>query len=277
MMRRGDGMEAGAGQPERFSHSFAVCAYGDSPYLEDCLRSLRRQTLSSELLICTSTPSDHIALLAEKYAARLCVRDGVPGIGADWNFAFSRASGMFVTLAHQDDVYGRHYTERLRAAAERWEDLVLFTTQSATLKNGKIQRAGAPELVKLLLRMPLRLEGLADRTALKRLVLRLGNPVICPSCAYRKSLCGAAPFSERHKFILDWEFLYELAARGGRWICEERPLLLYRVHADAATAVCIGDHVREQEEAEMFRRLWPAAVADGILHYYRRSYEAYTK
>ena len=28
-----------------YTHVFAVCAYGESPYLESCLRSLKAQTI----------------------------------------------------------------------------------------------------------------------------------------------------------------------------------------------------------------------------------------
>ena len=59
------------------AHSFAVCAYGESPYLEACLRSLKAQTVKegTEILICTSTPNSHISRLAEKYGVPLRVRD----------------------------------------------------------------------------------------------------------------------------------------------------------------------------------------------------------
>ena len=32
-------------------HTFAVCAYKDSPYLEECLRSVTRQTVKSEVYL----------------------------------------------------------------------------------------------------------------------------------------------------------------------------------------------------------------------------------
>ncbi len=268
-------------------HSFAVCAYGRSPYLEACLRSLKAQTVSSEILICTSTPNDLILGLAEKYGIPVRVRDGASGIGADWNFAFHCASGEFVTLTHQDDLYRSRYAETLLRDAEQWPDMDLFTCAAVTVKNGKPERfPGAPEWVKILLRLPLRFRGLSHLTWLKRLTLRFGNAIICPSVTYRKKtvekmFCGGAagegagPFSETKKFILDWELLFDYAASGGRWICEEHPLMLYRVHSGAATAACIEDHVREKEETEMFRRLWPAGIADRILKYYRRSYDAY--
>ena len=39
------------------THTFAVCAYGDSPYLESCIRSLVRQPGNPEIICCTSTPA----------------------------------------------------------------------------------------------------------------------------------------------------------------------------------------------------------------------------
>lgn len=256
------------------THSFAVCAYGDSNYLETCLRSLRAQSRESELLICTATPSDYIERMAKKYEIRLFVRDGEAGIGADWNYAMQMAEGKFVTLAHQDDVYGKHYAEALICATERWPDMELFTTGAATWKCGKIQ-SGDTELVKRFLRMPLKMRALSDRRELKRALLRFGNPVICPSCAYRKDKWEQLKFSEEKKFVLDWDYLFRLAGEKGRWICEERPLILHRIHEEAATVRCMEAHVREREEYEMFCRMWPERVAKGIMHFYRRAYGAY--
>ena len=272
-------------------HSFAVCAYGESPYLEACLRSLKAQTVPSEILICTSTPNRHIEGLAKKYRIPLMVRDvqregGARGIGADWNYAFSCAGGEYVTLAHQDDMYEKHYAESVCREAERWPDMDLFTCSAVTVKNGRPERfPGAPEIIKILLRLPLRFRRYAHLTWVKRLALRFGNAVICPSVSYRKRTVEemmrhccperSGPFSETRKFILDWEFLFDYAAAGGRWICDETPRMFYRVHSGAATAACIKDHAREREEQEMFRKLWPQKAADLILRYYGRSYDAY--
>ena len=44
----------------RYKHVFAVCAYKDSPYLEQCIRSLKAQTVPSHIIICTSTPSSYM-------------------------------------------------------------------------------------------------------------------------------------------------------------------------------------------------------------------------
>ena len=38
-------------------HTFVICAYGDSPFLEDCINSLLSQTVKSNIILYTSTPS----------------------------------------------------------------------------------------------------------------------------------------------------------------------------------------------------------------------------
>ena len=38
-------------------HTFAVCAYGESPYLEECVQSLLAQKVRTRILIATSTPN----------------------------------------------------------------------------------------------------------------------------------------------------------------------------------------------------------------------------
>ena len=47
-------------------HTFVVCAYKESPYLEECIKSLLAQTVRSEILITTSTPNEKIAAISAK-------------------------------------------------------------------------------------------------------------------------------------------------------------------------------------------------------------------
>ena len=258
-------------------HTFVICAYGESPYLEACIRSLLSQTEKSRILCATSTPGPWLRRLLDRYQIPLHVREGEPGIAADWNFAAGLADSRFVTLAHQDDRYSRHYVEELKKAYRRWPDMTVFITDCAVVKNGRLQRPGAMELVKKLLRMPLRLAGLADRTWVKMGALRFGNPMICPSCAYRTDRLPAPPFDGRFRFVLDWDCMARLALRPGRFVCAERPLLCYRVHAGAATSACIRDHSREKEEREMFARFWPAWAADLLMRFYRLAYRQYDR
>ena len=46
-------------------HTFVICAYQESEYLEECIRSLMRQTVKSEILMATSTPNPYIKKVSE--------------------------------------------------------------------------------------------------------------------------------------------------------------------------------------------------------------------
>lgn len=256
-------------------HTFTVSAYGESPYLESCLKSLAGQSVPSEIIICTSTPNDYISMLAEKYDIPVYVREGEPGIGRDWNFAYEKAGGELITIAHQDDIYKSDYTKTLLETKEKYPDMSVFMTSSVSIKGGKLVEYGGIEIVKKLLRAPLRLPCFNDMEAVKKAALRLGNPVICPSCTYDRTLCGENIFSTELKFTLDWDALIRLAEKSGRFVCIERPLIMYRVHTDSATGEALNEGTREQEESEMFDRLLPETFAGMVKELYKKSYTAY--
>ena len=39
-----------------FSHTFVICAFGESEYLEECIRSLKAQTVPAEILMTAPAP-----------------------------------------------------------------------------------------------------------------------------------------------------------------------------------------------------------------------------
>ncbi len=258
-------------------HTFVICAYGRSPYLEACIRSLKSQTLGSRIICTTSTPSHWLSELLARYSIPLFVREGESDIQADWNFAIEKADSGFVTIAHQDDLYNRHYVEELWNAFERYPDMTLFMTDAVTVRNGKVVHFSLKELVKKLLRLPLRLSAMGDREFIKKGILRFGNPVMCPSCAYRKNYLPDPIFHSELRYALDWDCLLDLAKWPGRFVCVEKPLLYYRIHGGAETAACIKDHRREKEERLMFEKFWTAPVVDVLMRFYRLAYGEYQK
>lgn len=254
-------------------HTFVICAYQESPYLEACIRSLKSQTEETEIICATSTPCPYLTETMARHRIPLYVRDGESDIQEDWNFALEVAGGEFVTIAHQDDMYERHYVEELRKSYECWPDMTLFLTDAVTVKGGKLQKWGTKRLVKKLLRLPLRFSGLADLEGVKKGVLRLGNPVMCPSCAYRKNYLPDPIFHSEYRYALDWDCMADLAKWPGRFICVEKPLLFYRVHDGATTKACIENHRRETEERQMFERFWPKPVAGLLMRFYKGAYQ----
>lgn len=272
-------------------HAFVICAFGKSPYLENCIRSLLRQTAPSEIYIATSTPSEHIRRLARKYGLPLWVRQGESGIREDWLFAWREGGKRkrLITIAHQDDCYCRDYAKTVLDMYERYPDMTLFCSDYVTLKTRESRMADGTyypvqtricagdlvRLVKKLLRLPLRFRFYANRTWVKKSALIFGNSICCPSCTYNYSLIGDHMFDSGYSFALDWENLLSLAERPGRFVCVEEPLIAYRVHSGAATKKCIEDHRREADEASMFRKLWPDWMASLLMRFYKQSYKAY--
>ncbi len=273
-------------------HTFAVCAYKDSPYLEECIRSLKAQErvtdasgtelwgTSSEIICCTSTPSPFIRKITEKYQIPLYVREGESNIREDWLFAYRKARGRLVTIAHQDDVYRKNYAVELKKAYRRYPDLLVFVSDYLTLKmqqdgTARAEALDTVRLVKKLLRLPLRLHALADRTWVKKSSVLFGNSLCCPACTYHKALIGEDMFHSEYEFALDWDNLYELAGKKGRFYCVEKPLLAYRVHEGATTKACIEDNRRSSDETAMFRKMWPDWAVRLLMHFYKKAYKEY--
>ena len=76
------------------NHTFVICAYKESKYLEDCIKSVLNQKLKSKVLIATSTDNKYIRSLAEKYNVELCIANHESDIARDWNFALAQADTM---------------------------------------------------------------------------------------------------------------------------------------------------------------------------------------
>lgn len=257
------------------SHTFAICAYQESPYLEACIKSLLRQSLPARMILCTSTPNRFIQALADHYGLPVYIREGKSDIQEDWNFAYHMAESRLVTIAHQDDYYHKDYAKTLQTAWAEYPDTTVFMTDCRIIKQGRIRRRGMMLFVKHLLRLPLQLTAWADREGLKKLVLRFGNPVICPSCTYDKETLGEPLFDSAFKFALDWDTMWKLAGRPGRFICVEKPLLYYRIHQEATTKACIEDRRRSREEAAMYEKMWPGPIVKILMFFYQKAYRAY--
>ena len=256
-------------------HVYAIPAYGDSPYLESCIKSLKEQKVASPVIMCTSTPSPFLGAMAEKYDLPYYIREGKSNIRDDWNYAYSMADAEFVTIAHQDDMYGRNYVRTLAEYIRRFDDISVFTTDYVTVRQHNIQFCEQLTLVKKVLRLPLRIPYLNHLRPVKLASLLFGNSICCPACTYHKEMLGAPLFHSSCRFALDWDTLIDLAMRPGRFICVEEPLVFHRLHKDAATNACMKDSRRYEEERAMFRRLWPKPAAEFLMGFYKKAYTSY--
>ena len=113
--------------PLNSQHTWVICAYGESQYLEACIQSLKNQTLTSKIICYTSTPLTSIYEICGKYDIPVHHKTG-GGIGRDWNQALSFVTTKYATIAHQDDYYEPKFLEKTLEAFEAHQDgLITFT------------------------------------------------------------------------------------------------------------------------------------------------------
>lgn len=252
-------------------HTWALCAYGESPYLEECVRSLKAQRTESRIMICTGTPCAYVDGIAAKYGIPVYSHPGGGGIGADWNAAYDRAEAALVTIAHQDDLYEPGYTEELLKAVNRARDPILFFTDYEELRDGERVHENRNLKIKRLMLLPLRCRGLWNSRFTRRRILSLGSAICCPSVTYVKPRTGDTIFSTEMRVSLDWDQWEKQSRKKGAFVYCPKPLMLHRVHEGSETTRMIADHIRTREDLEMFRRFWPEPLARLIARKYAGS------
>lgn len=256
-------------------HSFAVCAYGRSPYLRDCLDSLMSQEGSkSDVFISTSTPSEWLDAIASEYGLEVHTNRGETGIGQDWNYAYSLARTPYVTIAHQDDIYCPTYASAAIAALSSRADSLIFFSNYGELRHGRRVDDNQLLLVKRMLLKPLADPKNSAKRWAKRSALRFGSAICCPSVTLNATNCPNPPFLTGLKSNLDWATWESLSRLDGAFLYEPGDILMYhRIHEGSATTGLIASHERDEEDLTMLELFWPKPVASLI----ERAYSKGTK
>ena len=260
------------------NHSFAVTAYKDSPYLSECLDSLKKQTVESVIYITTSTPSDYISELAKKYAVEIYITEPGQGIAHDWNFSLQQAKTKYVTLAHQDDLYMPEYAASSFNAAEKFTDTLLSFTGYTEIVNGKDRSNTLLLRIKrfmLWFFIPYR-KNIHSRIR-KKLLLSAGCPIPAPSVMYNKDILVDFRFSNEFSINMDWQAWYRIAEMKGRFVYIKKRLLKHRIHPDSATSLGLKSNLRQKEDLIMFKKFWPGFIAKLMAKFYARSYKSNDK
>ncbi|MDO4182758.1 MAG: glycosyltransferase [Coriobacteriia bacterium] len=242
-------------------HTFAICAYKESPFLGECVRSLQQQTLKTNVIMCTSTPSDYVENVAKEAGIPLFVNPAKPGIGSDWNFAVICASTPLVTIAHQDDTYAPRYAECAVAGMNRAARPLIFFTNYGELRDGEEVDDNQLLSVKRMLLKPIAKTGIAATTRKKRGLLSKGSAICCPSVTLNKQTLPDPPFISDMKSNLDWDAWERFSHLDGEFVYDNNILMHHRIHQDSETSALIRDNTRTQEDLAMLKRFWPAPLA----------------
>jgi len=256
----------------RTLHSFVIPAFGDSPFLEECLASLASQQLRSPVTVSTSTPSPGLLSRVERHHARLHVHAPNRGIGADWNAAIDQADSHWATIAHQDDVYDSQYTARMLQAVENFPDTSIAFCAADEIREGVRSVTTHMRVKRALTEFAFLGRQSICGTRAKRRLLCLGNPIVCPSVMINLRKLGGLRFDETFRSNLDWAAWLELAVREGRFRYVRETLVAQRTHAEAETTSAIACGIRRAEDRHMFSSIWPGPVAAIISRTYELGY-----
>lgn len=253
-------------------HTFTICAYKESPYLEECIKSIKNQSIKSNVIICSSTKNKHIEDLAKKYKIQTYFRKGQSDIQDDWNFAVSNAKTELVTVVHQDDVYDKDYLENI-LINYTGEELML-TTDNFYYINGKSVDNKNLKL-KRILKFPLRIPFIGNIRWVRVMTLSLGNTIQCPSATYNKKLIKGSIFTSDLKFGLDWDTFLKIYRMKGKIRYIPLKLMSFRISDEATTKSCMNNDLRVKEDTIMFSKFWPKKIVKLIMKFYVKCYEVY--
>ncbi len=260
-------------EPKKY-HTFAICAYKESPYLEECIQSILNQTIKTNVILVSSTENKHITSLGEKYHIPVLYRHEKSDIEDDWNFGVNNSKTELVTIAHQDDVYDSYYAENI-LNNYTGKELMLFT-ENYFLKQGK--KINDKNLViKRILKIPLCIPGCSNIRFIRKLTLAFGNTINCPSVTYNKALIREPIFTSDLKFALDWDTFYKIYKRKGKVKYIPKKLISFRIHDASTTASWIHANTRQIEDTVMFQKFWPKPIVKIIMKFYVKCYEVYDK
>lgn len=255
-------------------HTFAICAYKESPYLEEAIKSIINQEIKTNYIIGTSTPNKYIENLAKKYNIKYYVRNGKSDIQDDWNFIYNKAKTDLVTVAHQDDIYEPNYTKELLKNYDA--KILMYNTNYYPYKNNQ-KTTDMNSKIKHILKFFVKYKFFANIKFFRVMSLSLGNSINCPSVTYNKKLLGNNIFTSELKFGLDWDTFLKIARMKGISLYIPKKLINYRIHEEATTMKFINDNKRKNEDIIMFSKIWPKWITKLIMIYYKKCYDTYKK
>jgi glycosyltransferase involved in cell wall biosynthesis len=257
------------------NHSFIILAYKKSPHLEECIHSLKKQTIPSHILLSTSTPSDYLEIISKNSKIPLIINPNPPSIAADWTFAYNLCTTKYLTLAHQDDLYMPEYTEKCLEFIEKYPGfLILFSDYNELFNNSIRDNNLLLSIKRLILHFFYMFKINLTSIALKKKMLSFGNPVCCPSILYNRENIGNFEFNSSYSMNLDWDAALQLAKMKGDFLYLKNKLLTRRIHKGSESTNALLNRTRFEEDQKMFERFWPKYVVRCLLKFYTQAYKS---
>lgn len=257
----------------RDDHTFVICAYQESPYLEEAVRSVVNQSVLGKALISTATPNDHIQDIADRYGISVVHNTGLATASGNWNYGYDSAETQYVTIVHQDDYYDPAYLERVLEVLGSYpdEDVTIAFTDYYEMRDSKKVEDNSLLKIKRMMNTPLRSKRLNGSRLIRRRTLSLGDPICCPSVVLNKDIAGPSPFDTEMISSYDYKTWVDLADLEGRFVYIPDKLVGHRIHDESGTTQNIGSSQRSDDDRELIGSFWPTPIAWAICKLYAQA------
>ena len=252
-------------------HTFVICAYRESQFLEECVLSVLNQKCKSTVIMSTGTPNAHIEAIAKKYNLQLYVNQGKSSIANDWNFALECANTEIVTLAHQDDIYESEYSKKIVDAYQKAKDPIIVFSDYSELRGGAKVKTNQLLKIKRIMLFPLRFSCMWKSRFVRRRILSFGCAICCPAVTFVKTKIPVSLFENNMKSNIDWQAWELLSRVRGSFVYIKEPLMGHRIHQESTTSSLLVDNARKQEDLFVFEKFWPKWIARLIEKVYQLS------
>ncbi|MBQ3280070.1 glycosyltransferase family 2 protein [Candidatus Saccharibacteria bacterium] len=251
-------------------HTFVILAYKESSFLEDCIKSVKNQSYSSEVIVATTTKNSYISNLAKIYNLKV-IEGEHTNIGGDFDFAIHSGNTPLITVAHQDDVYEKNYSEKIVKAYKKYPDSSIIFTDYFELRDKERVYSNTLLKIKHLLLTSIRIKKSLKSRHFKRSILKFGNPVCCPAVTFVVKNCPKDIFKSSFKCNCDWHAWEKLSKEKGAFTYIHQPLMGHRISKNSTTTDIINQGIRTKEDYQIFKRFWPTPIAKLLTKFYQKS------
>lgn len=254
-------------------HTFVVCAYKENPYIGDTIASLQAQTIETNIILSTSTPSGYLRSVCKRFDIPMVVNPSPHLAGDDWNYGYDAAATPLVTMAHQDDYYDPTFVECMLEAVNSYgsDEVLISFTDYFEMRDGKRVDSNTLLRIKRIMNAPLASRLFNGSKFVKKRILGFGDPICCPAVTLVKATLGPSPFDTTYKNSCDYKTWVDFAPMDGRFVYIPKHLVGHRIYAESATSLNLGEDIRKGEDLAILSTLWPKPIANLVNRVYALS------